>query len=93
MKSALELAMERFGGSDDDKVYSPEQKEAFAEVDRKAEAQIAQIKIRTNTKMATIDPAERQQLELELALELRGINEKREREKNKLREQFDRETK
>jgi hypothetical protein len=88
MKSAFELAMARFGG-DDLQVYTPEQKEELAEVDRRAEAKIAQARIRTEQKLKTLDPQAQQMLREDLALEIKGINDKRERDKGTLRARFD----
>ena len=80
--------MERLGG--DIRELTPEQKEQMAEIDRKADAKIAQAKIRTDGKMQRIATREeRDTLQQELAIELRGINEKRERDKEALRKEIE----
>ena len=90
MKSAFELAMERLGG--ENRELTPEQKEKLAEVDRKADAKIAQIKIATEARMRNTEPAECDQLRQDMATEITGTNEHREREKEKLRASFDEKT-
>jgi hypothetical protein len=87
MKSAFELAMERLGGTA--RELTPEQKEQLAEEDRKAEAKIAQIKIATNAKLQTVPPDEREQLRRDMATEIAGVNEHRERRKEALRAAFE----
>jgi hypothetical protein len=88
MKSAYELAMERMGGTI--RELTPEQKEQLAEIDRRADAKIAQAKIRTDARMKSIaSPEELATLQQELAVELQGINEKRDLDKEELRQQFD----
>ena len=52
MKSAYELAMERFGGDDDKKPLTDEQKERLAEIDKETQAKIAEIEIMHQQKIA-----------------------------------------
>lgn len=88
MKSALELAMERFGGPSE-QTLTDEQKERLAEIDRVFDAKIAEAKIRTNPKLATLEGEEADVLRRELAIEINGFNEARERRKEALRREFE----
>jgi len=87
MKSAFELAMERLGG--EAREFTPEQKEKLAEVDRKADAKIAQIKLATDSRMGTTKPEDRDRLRQDMATEIAGVNEHRARQKTKLRDEFE----
>ncbi len=85
MKSAYELAMERMGASL--KEYTDEQKEQMAEVDRKYDALVAEAKM--NARRRAMEAAESQpgtSPEEDLAVELASIEERRERDKQKIRE-------
>ncbi|NMA48078.1 MAG: hypothetical protein GX945_16100 [Lentisphaerae bacterium] len=88
MKSAFELAMERLGGNI--RQYSDEQKEQLAEVDRLYESKIAQAKFAAadRLKKASNDSAQQEQIQNDLAVELRSLEEQRERKKEELRKQF-----
>lgn len=86
MKSAYELAMERLGG--ETRHFTPEQKEQLAEIDRKADAKIAQIRMQTDVKIATVSDAEAEQLRQDMAVEIEGLNNHREREKERLKKEF-----
>ncbi|MGI5923469.1 MAG: hypothetical protein ACOX9E_05955 [Lentisphaeria bacterium] len=88
MKSAFELAMERLGGNI--RQYSDEQKEQLAEVDRLYESKIAQAKFAAadRLKKAGNDGAQQEQIQNDLAVELRSLEEQRERKKEELRKQF-----
>jgi hypothetical protein len=56
MKSAYELAMERFGGESNE--LSDEQKTAIAEIDSKLKAQVAEAEIMFDQQLASeMDPA------------------------------------
>ncbi len=90
MKSALELAMERFGGGQEkNPSFSREQKEQLAELDRIYEAKIVHARMTAKDKSGFLrDPVEAQQLQQDLALEIQALEEKRDREKDKLRRQF-----
>lgn len=87
MKSALELAMERFG-SGTVRELTAEQKEQLAEIDRKFDAKIAEAKIRTEPRLRSLPNDDADQLRVELATEIAGFNEARERQKEKLRREF-----
>ena len=86
MKSAYELAMEKLGGSVEE--YTSEQKEQLAEIDRKADAKIANVKLQTEQRIVQSSPAEEKKLRQDMALEIKGINQSREREKEKCRNTF-----
>lgn len=85
MKSAFELAMERLGGGM--KQYTPEQKEALAEVDREFEAKMAQVKL-TNKPSEGETEEQQKAREEGVASELRRLEEKREERKEALRRSF-----
>lgn len=87
MKSAFELAMERFGGPV--KNYTDSQKQQLAEIDRDIDAKIAQLKL-TNTPNPQEDPTQREQREQNLVNEIRRLEEKREQRKEELRRSFNR---
>ncbi len=91
MKSALERAMERFGGDEEEKQppLTEEQKQQLTEIDRKYEAKIARARLTADEKSRYLeDPSEVQQLKLDTAEEVRTYEEKKEQEKDKLRQQF-----
>ncbi|OPZ27924.1 MAG: hypothetical protein BWZ02_01471 [Lentisphaerae bacterium ADurb.BinA184] len=88
MKSSFELAMARFGGGELRRL-TPEQKEQLAEVDRRIDAKIAQAKIRTEARLKTVKDEEAERLSRELSVELAGLNQSREREKERLRKSFE----
>ena len=86
MKSAYELAMERLGG---EKTYSVEQKKQFAEIDGKYEAKRVEAKFAADKQLAEAgaDPARQDEIREELARELRRLDEKREAEKDRIRQE------
>jgi hypothetical protein len=84
MKSALERAMERFA-DEPVKELSAGQKERLAEIDRTFDAKVAEAKIRTEPKLAALAGEEADQLRAELAVEIAGFNEARERRKEEVR--------
>ena len=88
VKSAFELAMERLGGAT--RQYTAEQKEQLAEVDRIFEAKIAQAKFENKARAdkAGDDQAQLKQIQDDLLVELRSLEERRERQKEQLRRQF-----
>ena len=88
MKSAYELAMERFGGDEEPLKLTDEQKEELAEVDRQFDAKIAEAQIRTKQRIRSAEPDVRREIAPQLAVEIQGVNEARERKKDKLRETF-----
>jgi len=86
MKSAFELAMERLGGS---KSYTNEQKQKLAEIDRDFDAKKAEVRIRSEDQLKKLgeDPEGKKEEEIRknMARDLAKIEEKREREKEKVR--------
>lgn len=90
MKSAFELAMERLGGSS--KQYSNEQKQLLADIDKLYDAKFAQAKFAAadRLKKAGNDPAQQEQIQNDLAVELRSLEERRDHKKDELRQQFNR---
>ena len=88
MKSAYELAMERLGGTVHE--YTAEQKEQLAELDRVFDAKVAQARFaaKSRTQRAAGDAAQCEQVQDDLAVELRSLEEDRARKKDKLRNQF-----
>ena len=86
MKSAFELAMERLGGS---KTYSGEQKQKLAEIDRNFDAKKAEVRIRAEDQLKKLgeDPegAKEKEVRETMARDIARIEEKREREKEKVR--------
>ena len=88
MKSAFELAMERFGGRL--KQYSDEQKAQLAEVDSSYESQIVQARFAAQARLekASGDFEETRKIQEELADEIRSLEARRERKKEELRKSF-----
>lgn len=84
MKSAYELAMERLGG---ETKYTEEQKELLAEIDRKYDAKIAELKIRADeeAKKNPESVAANDSAQHDLRHEVARLEEKREAEKDKIR--------
>jgi len=89
MKSAFELAMERFGGPL--KQYSDEQKAQLAEIDSNYESQIVQARFAAQARLekASADLEETRKIQEELADEIRSLEARRERKKEELRKAFD----
>lgn len=85
MKSAFELAMERFGGPA--KSYSDSQKQQLADVDKDIDAKIAQLKL-TSRPAENETPEQREQREQSLVSEIRRLEAKREERKESLRRSF-----
>jgi hypothetical protein len=88
MKSAFELAMERFGGAV--QKLTVEQKEQLAEVDRLYEAKIAQARFDAQARQESCqgDREKLGQVQSDLIVEIRSLETRREREKEKLRKDF-----
>ena len=88
MKSAFELAMERFGGTVQQ--FTAEQKEQLAEVDRLYEAKIAQARFDAQARQEACqgDPAKLSQVQSDLIVEIRSLETRRERKKEELRKDF-----
>jgi len=89
MKSAYEIAMERLGGL---RTYSPEQKTRLAEIDRMYDAKRAEIILHLEERLKALsdDPeaeTKAQALRQDAAMELARIEEKRESDKNRIRNQ------
>lgn len=87
MKSAFEKAMEKFD-SEEIREFTPEQKKQLEEVDAETDAKIAQVKIRTDSRLQSGDVENPDQMRRDLALEIQALNEKRERQKAELKRQF-----
>ena len=85
MKSAYELAMSRLEKSAPSVSLSEDQKLAIAEIDSEINAKIAEKKIFLEGELAKADPAEQEQIRRQLASELVRLEEKRERDKEKVR--------
>jgi hypothetical protein len=85
MKSAYELAMSRLEKNAPSITLSAAQKLAIAEVDSEINAKIAEKKIFLEGEMAKADPAEKDAIRHQLASEIQRLEEKREREKEKVR--------
>ncbi len=88
MKSAFELAMERLGGAVQQ--FTAEQKEQLSEVERLYEAKIAQARFEAQARLETCqnDPEKVQQVQADLAVEIRSIEIRRDRKKEELRQGF-----
>lgn len=85
MKSAYELAMSRLEKSAPSLTLTEPQKLAIAEIDSEINAKIAEKKLLLDGELAKADPAEQDQIRRQLASELARLEEKREREKEKVR--------
>lgn len=88
MKSAFELAMERLGGALNE--YTDEQKEQLADVDRLYDSRVAQARFSAadRRRKAGGNREQVQQVQDDLAVEIASLEERREREKNRLRNEF-----
>lgn len=88
MKSAYERAMEKMqAASGPLRELSEAQREALQELDRKLDAQAAQVALDFDQKIATASRETIQQLRAERAEILQSIEEKRERENNRIWEE------
>jgi hypothetical protein len=86
MKSAYELAMDRFGGGSTP-VLSDAQKADLAEIDRKYKAKEAEARLAADTRLKSADSAEQlDQIREELSIELASVAQRCERDKNRVRE-------
>ncbi|MEI6035901.1 MAG: hypothetical protein WCS65_16670 [Verrucomicrobiae bacterium] len=85
MKSAYELAMSRLEKSAPSVSLTKAQKLAIAEVDSEVNAKIAEKKIFLDGQMSSADPAEKEEIRRQLVSEFARLEEKREREKEKIR--------
>ena len=86
MKSAFELAMERFGGPA--KSYSDSQKQQLADVDKDIDAKIAQLKL-TSRPADNETPEQREQRVPPLVSAISRLEANREERKEALRRSFD----
>jgi hypothetical protein len=85
MKSAYELAMSRLEKNAPSVSLTEKQKQAIAEVDSEINAKLAEKKLLLEGELAKADPAEQDQIRRQLASEIQRLEEKREREKEKVR--------
>jgi hypothetical protein len=85
MKSAYELAMSRLEKTSPAIHLTQEQKEQIAEVDSAINAKIAEKKIFLEDQIAKASYQEREALERQLVSELARLEEKRERDKARIR--------
>ena len=87
MKSAYELAMEKFGGDDTPKL-TDQQKAEIAEIDNRFKAKIAEAEVMSQQRVdqAGDDPVKVEQVREALATKTSRMREKSERQKNKVRE-------
>lgn len=86
MKSAYELAMGRLEKAAPTVSLSEDQKSRIAEIDSEINAKIAEKKMFLDGEMAKASPDEKDAIRRQLASELIRLEEKREREKAKVRE-------
>jgi FKBP-type peptidyl-prolyl cis-trans isomerase 2 len=85
MKSAYELAMSRLEKSAPTVSLTENQKRAIAEVDSEINAKLAEKKLFLEGELVKADPAEKDEIRRQLASEIQRLEEKREREKEKIR--------
>jgi hypothetical protein len=85
MKSAYELAMSRLEKTSPAITLTDEQKARLTEVDREIDAKIAEKKIFLEDQLAKAAHHEQDEIRRQLASELVRLEEKRDREKNKIR--------
>ncbi|MFA7344303.1 MAG: hypothetical protein WC003_08375 [Terrimicrobiaceae bacterium] len=85
MKSAYELAMSRLEKNAPSVSLTEQQKKAIAEVDSEINARLAEKKLLLEGEIAKADPEETEKIRRQLASEIRRLEEKREREKEKIR--------
>ena len=85
MKSAYELAMSRLEKNAPSVSLTEKQKSAIAEVDSEVNAKLAEKKLFLEGELAKADPAEKDEIRRQLASEIRRLEERRERDKDKIR--------
>jgi hypothetical protein len=85
MKSAYELAMSRLEKSSPAVQLTIEQKQQIAELDSSINAKIAEKKIFLGDQIVKAPYHEREALERQLVFEIARLEEKRERDKEKIR--------
>jgi hypothetical protein len=87
MKSAYELAMSRLEKTSPAAHLTDDQKARLAAVDREIDAKIAEKKIFLEDQLAKAQFHEQEEIRRQLASELSRLEDKREREKNTIREE------
>lgn len=87
MKSAYELAMSRLEKTSPAATLTDDQKARLAAVDREIDAKIAEKRIFLEDQLAKAAYHEQDEIRRQLASELVRLEEKRDREKNKIREE------
>ena len=85
MKSAYELAMSRLEKNAPSVTLTEKQKRAIAEVDSEVNAKLAEKKLLLEGELAKAPPEEKDEIRRQLASEICRLEEKREREKEKIR--------
>lgn len=85
MKSAYELAMSRLEKNAPSVSLTETQKQAIAEVDSEINAKLAEKKLLLEGELAKTEPAGQDEIRRQLASEIQRLEEKREREKEKIR--------
>lgn len=87
MKSAFDLAMERFGGPL--KELTEEQKEKIAEIEKRLKAKLAEAEIAKEKRLKEVlgDNEQTEQVLKDYAVEVASINSKFDNEKEKVREE------
>ena len=85
MKSAYELAMSRLEKNAPSVTLTEKQKQSLADVDSEVNAKLAEKKLFLEGELAKADPAEKDEIRRQLASEICRLEEKREREKDKIR--------
>jgi hypothetical protein len=88
MKSAYELAMGRLEKTTPAVSLTDDQKARLAAVDREIDAKIAEKKIFLEDQLAKAAHHEQDEIRRQLVSELARLEEKREREKTKIREEI-----
>jgi hypothetical protein len=88
MKSAYELAMSRLEKSAPAVTLTDDQKSRLADVDREIDAKIAEKKIFLEDQLSKAAFHEQEEIRRQLVSELSRLEEKREREKNKIRSEI-----
>jgi len=85
MKSAYEIALERMQqDSGPSKSLSEDQRRQIADIDNKYEAKIAEERLKAESKIATAEYAEREQLQQQLMVTIKDLEEKRDAEKDNI---------
>ena len=88
MKSAYEIAMSRLESSDPSVILTDAQKQRIAEIEAKCKADIAAKELLLQGEIAKASsPEDIAQLRRQLADEIRRFEEKRDREKQQVREE------